>query len=314
MNIPSKKVISVLAISIAVVSVPIYLSIKNDKLNISGVFVPKSPVLTDQKRQDADNDNLLDWEEDLWGTDMLNPDTDGDGTLDGDEVRKGRNPLIVGPNDFVSIDSGEYYLIEQKKASDGFQEGSITDNLSKRLFTDFFTIEDDGSLGTKGGNETLQQLLNQSLNEVVFTQKYTSDDIKTFDASNIEKLTTYGEKVADLEIQKLIALSIIPENENSPDKIISIISKHQNDLVNIEVPSNLLITHLSIVNDYGVFNEALSNIDKHQNDPIKAVVSLRALEEVQLNQEITFSGLAEYFRSRGIIFNEEQTGILWNQY
>lgn len=48
---------------------------------------------------DSDNDGLPDWEENLRKTDPNNPDTDRDGTSDGEEVRAGRNPLKPTPND-----------------------------------------------------------------------------------------------------------------------------------------------------------------------------------------------------------------------
>jgi hypothetical protein len=42
---------------------------------------------------DADKDGLTDSSERIYGTDPKNPDTDGDGHLDGDEVKNGFNPL-----------------------------------------------------------------------------------------------------------------------------------------------------------------------------------------------------------------------------
>lgn len=46
--------------------------------------------------KDTDNDGLSDTLEVTWGTDMRNPDTDGDGFKDGDEVKNGYNPLGAG--------------------------------------------------------------------------------------------------------------------------------------------------------------------------------------------------------------------------
>ena len=43
---------------------------------------------------DLDGDGLSNLEEFLLGTDIDNPDTDGDGISDGVEVANGRNPLV----------------------------------------------------------------------------------------------------------------------------------------------------------------------------------------------------------------------------
>lgn len=50
-----------------------------------------------QKFKDTDGDGLSDYEEKyIYGTDPKNPDTDGDGMKDGNEVKRGRNPLGPG--------------------------------------------------------------------------------------------------------------------------------------------------------------------------------------------------------------------------
>ncbi|OGF23549.1 hypothetical protein A3D45_01890 [Candidatus Falkowbacteria bacterium RIFCSPHIGHO2_02_FULL_42_9] len=49
------------------------------------------------KFKDTDRDGLCDYEEkNIYGTDPRNPDTDGDGMKDGNEVKRGRNPLGPG--------------------------------------------------------------------------------------------------------------------------------------------------------------------------------------------------------------------------
>src|SRR3989344_5973583 len=51
---------------------------------------------------DADKDGLTNRDESYWNTDFQNPDSDGDGYLDGEEVASGHDPLIPGPNDFLN--------------------------------------------------------------------------------------------------------------------------------------------------------------------------------------------------------------------
>ncbi len=54
------------------------------------------PVTQVEVTTDPDNDGLDNLLERFYGTDMNNPDTDGDGLLDGDEVRSGLNPRGKG--------------------------------------------------------------------------------------------------------------------------------------------------------------------------------------------------------------------------
>ncbi len=52
---------------------------------------------TDDRVSDSDSDYLFDGDEvDIWGTDPLDPDSDGDGFRDGLEVANGYNPLGDG--------------------------------------------------------------------------------------------------------------------------------------------------------------------------------------------------------------------------
>ncbi len=48
---------------------------------------------------DTDKDGLFDAQESTWRTSVTNPDTDGDGFLDGEEVASGHDPRVKGPND-----------------------------------------------------------------------------------------------------------------------------------------------------------------------------------------------------------------------
>lgn len=90
---------------------------KSDKKNSYQEFLEKKRIFAEKIKQgkkfkDNDNDGLSDYEEkNIYGTDPLNPDTDGDGMKDGDEVKKGRNPLGQGMlKDLFIPHSGNNYL------------------------------------------------------------------------------------------------------------------------------------------------------------------------------------------------------------
>ncbi len=97
---------------------------------------------------DADRDGLSDSEESVWNADFQNPDTDGDGYLDGEEVASGHNPTVPGPDDYIDGFNGENLSKRlQEMLVAGLAEGSlkpsadtfssstaaIADNLAEKL-------------------------------------------------------------------------------------------------------------------------------------------------------------------------------------
>ena len=76
------------------------------------VFQQKSDLLFQKMTlgeiidKDSDGDGLKDWEEALWGTDPNNPDTDGDGILDGAEIQQKREALQLSTD--YSPATGEF--------------------------------------------------------------------------------------------------------------------------------------------------------------------------------------------------------------
>jgi len=78
-------------------------------------------TLVQSQSIDSDNDGLKDWQENLYRTDANNPDTDGDGYLDGEEIDSGHNPLVKSPGDtnlFYPLPLGDKYNITKKVLSD----------------------------------------------------------------------------------------------------------------------------------------------------------------------------------------------------
>ena len=74
----------------------------NNSFNYYGLDAPTTPGLNTNAYPlgsdsiDSDNDELTDTMEAFWGTDPNNPDTDGDGYMDGEEVNNEYDPLRPG--------------------------------------------------------------------------------------------------------------------------------------------------------------------------------------------------------------------------
>ena len=99
---------------------------------------------------DADNDGLSNAGEYDWESDMLNPDTDGDGIGDGVEVTHGLNPRIVDADDLATDLNGDGaidsiglqlgYSVDQMD-----NDGDSVSNADELLMcTDIFRADSDG--------------------------------------------------------------------------------------------------------------------------------------------------------------------------
>ena len=77
-----------------------------------------------QLLEDGDGDGLKSWEEIIWKTDPQNPDTDGDGVSDGNEIEQGKDPLVKGGGD-----PNRTPLTQEIKTV----EGGLTEELAKAV-------------------------------------------------------------------------------------------------------------------------------------------------------------------------------------
>ena len=79
--------------------------------------------------KDGDSDGLKDWEEQLWKTDPYNPDTDGDGLNDGEEVLQfNSNPLEIdtdldGLSDYDEVMETKTNVLVSDSDSDELKDG-----------------------------------------------------------------------------------------------------------------------------------------------------------------------------------------------
>ncbi len=96
---PSKRVGSLLiVVAAAVVAVLIFRSEPSlGKEAMQVTLSDKTTVRTMTEEKDSDGDRLKDWEEDLWELSSTNPDTDGDGTGDYQEVENRRKAVSDAP-------------------------------------------------------------------------------------------------------------------------------------------------------------------------------------------------------------------------
>ena len=298
--LPSKK----LVLSFATLAILLLGSVAVSELfNKNDVYLGNNSVKVAELRgnfseKDIDGDGLMDWEENLWKTDINNSDTDGDGTNDGDEILQKRNPAVAGPDDLLP----ENTTLNKEDILKYSDEENLTetDKLSRDFLISYLSMKKEGSFET---NKT--QLIESLTQDVTKISKettgkfYTSADINIINSNKKSDLDTYkkifinimmfsNKPSQDISIFKDALQSDNGEEIKQLDSSISLYEDMMKDLLRMNVPSSLQQSHLIIVNS---FDDMIEGTKKMRNVMIDPVGGLSGINLRIVSEEVFLVGL-----------------------
>lgn len=324
-----KIVYSVLFAVIIIGSSFYYEPIKN---KVSSLFKPKDNGLlvvngaseTENILQsDADHDGLKYWEEALWGTDPNNPDTDGDGTPDGEEVKEGRIPTLAGPNDKLKTINNPDGTISLRETGTS-TEKSLTDTVARNLYANYAVLGQSGKLNAENQDKLMTDLSN-SVIQIIKPKIYTANDIKNMVEDNPDTIKKYGNDVATIintnlkkeSFNEVTYLNNYMEKNSSADLQKVVLSSNNykktlQDMIEISVPQNALETHLNLVNSISSFSKSLEGMIMINDDPIVSLVSLKNYQEGMSAMLNAVNDLGIYFKNQKIVFTKKDIGYVFS--
>ncbi|KKW10982.1 MAG: hypothetical protein UY50_C0023G0028 [Parcubacteria group bacterium GW2011_GWA2_49_9] len=231
--------------------------------------------------RDQDNDGLKDWEEELWHTDVLNPDTDGDTTTDGEEIKLGRNPTKEGPED--ELDKG---TIEQKIVPGG-GDWTETDRLSRELFAKYLALKQSGQPFTAEEEQKLLEDFIQRYPEAKPSKVYTESELVFADEDTDVSLWAYGNAVGAV---------VIAHKEGGE--------------------SELIIFERALENEDGI---DLANLDDRikryeaMTDPVQTLSTATAYPAAVEKLVRAFTDISDYLVMKNILFAKGEAGYILTQ-
>lgn len=238
---------------------------------LQGLIVARSQQgLEELNQKDADGDGLPDWKEALWQLDPANPDTDGNGVLDGEQIRL-----------------REKELQESGSASDSTKM-STTDMLARDIYTAVTVLDQSGEL-TPENRERLTQQIQTSIYDAVPTVKYTTADVQIV-ASNNETRAGYVNLLQKQLNQfspedfstVLESATVTDRSQINPVQVAAVIKKYDaivTNLLKIPVPSNLAESHIQLVNVMVRLTSNLAGISSVDTDPLAGFVGVVQIQD-----------------------------------
>jgi hypothetical protein len=187
-----------------------------------GFFATAEPNLSETKNVflDSDQDGLTDSEERTYGTDVKNPDTDGDGYTDGAEVKAGYNPLVKAPGDKLSSSvKGESVSSSTNDSTNyGEEKQNITQEVAQKI--SILASQSDAE-DQEIGMENIQQILDSIMNGESFKNELpeiSEDDIKILSQKygNLSKEKAQEKEKEDVINYCVAVLYIFTSNSPEP--------------------------------------------------------------------------------------------------
>lgn len=254
-----KIIIGLLALVAAIVLYTSYNAVQTLSKRYTGSSNITSGAVLAAPEADDDHDGLSNLEESIWNTDFQNPDTDGDGFLDGEEVLSGHDPTIPGPDDllFSSLDvAGRVTSLVLGGILDGSLKPSSPDyQKSVNLVVDDFFAQIEAQVSIPTAHVTTVPSTPES------RKKYTVELANRFmpamrtlsaDMENIIEL------IGDIDVSSPYAYDrpSLANLESVARDTAARLNSQTNALVRIEVPEDMASFHAALL-------ETLRKIEKN---------------------------------------------------
>ncbi len=301
---PSKRVASLLivvaAIVVAVVifrSEPSFGKESAMRVSLSDTTTPR----TETEEKDSDGDKLKDWEEDLWGLSPVNPDSDGDGTGDYQEVENRRKTVADAPAivlNTIDLDAAP---------------PTPTELAGKILISQFLTAKEAGiplkgdsialagqiALGTTDLNRTYPIASTADLNIVVGTMS-----AKAYGNAVGTALMNTSGTPAPSELSVMLSYIQAPDSEKFQQDMAAVVERYDvtiDNFIGMGVSADRADTHLALTNALIAVRTDLVDLSKVGDNPLMAIAALDAYQK----DSALMTGLFEKLRASFVKSNTE---------
>ena len=275
------------------------------------IFVP---VASDSEA-DPDNDGLKNWEEKIHKTDARNPDTDGDGYLDGEEVASGYDPTIPAPGDALA-------------GTDANQPRPLPQNLTNYLAQILTQKISSGEIAPAEGDRPLadsddpnmpvnQEIISEALYQVgqnakqYFVLRAIPDNEIIIDSTTLSKdsrlryIVALGsamkyENASRLGIQEVAMMKQTVDTGDTGDIEIFINDYKEtiNALKAVKTPAELADLHKKQISIFELLLQIMESVKNFRSDPAKAMAAVeiypQAIDMLQAWDEELATKLSGY--------------------
>ena len=269
---------------------------RDESSKLSGTLVFKNNTAAQAQfnsiaQKDTDNDGLFDWEEALWDTDPKNPDTDGDGANDGDEVKLKRNPLISGPDDALTDD----FLQKQVSPDSAKENLTQTQLFTRDLVNTYLKLKQSGQFTQENQTKLIDGFTEEEISRAKKTEisAHTISELIIENATGIIPVSQYAQKI-EFALGNNFRYSFVGEElallkdilEKKDPRSVAVFSEAEKAynnfaiaLLSMKVPRDIAVSHVALINSSLVIAKSFSDIELSSADPLNALIGVKRYSE-----------------------------------
>lgn len=267
--------------------------------------------------KDTDSDTLKDWEEALWKTDLNNPDTDGDGTPDGEEVTLGRNPTVKGPSDkLLDHPLGNTTIFKNDVKL------STTDRFARDVFTRYMSLKQAGAPVGTDEQVNIANSIAEEYDSAIEFKRYKTTDIKIGVSDTAETIKQYGNILGHIittygvnSRNEGIILKEALENDDPDtlkelDPIIKGYEQYLAQFLLVEVPPSAVSLHLKLLNTLSELTGTVKGMKLVFIDSLQSLISLKSYPSVTFDLFSALGDLQKYLPSKKVEYISGEAGYV----
>ncbi len=302
----SKKINIIVVVLVLLVGIALggYLVLKS-KTGQADLLKEMAQSLGDQETvDDFDLDGLKDWEEKIYNTNPINPDTDKDGYLDGEEVAAGYDPTKPAPNDKLA---GQPTPTKRKRPEPGNLTQILIYLLANQVKSGQFPLlPPSGNLDSLGAlGETLEAAVDEKVIEALqkssthFIAEFRpdfADQIKTTEESGLAAIQNYAGEAArrmgkidsclgcDNKVLKpdyeVIRECMETQNYEQANCLANSYLQGYQELLKVPVPLDWLDIHKKLLSVFWRYHKIYTYLPEFYQDPLKGIIVIGEYEKV----------------------------------
>lgn len=188
---------------------------------------------------------------------------------------------------------------------------TLTDSFAKNIFLSYAEKENGVS---NLDNVTISNKIISAIDTSSTPQaEYGFSRVKISNDATQAGVRAYGNKVGAILKDNYTAISN-GKADMSLAEMAAIHSKIGREIIEVPVPGGIAQSHLALANGYSILGSSFTTIaSEEKKDPLKAVLAIRAAKDAADNLTSTYTTINSYFANNGILFSNEEAGIIWSR-